>query len=90
LQEPSRSSKLRYSRGITLVYPPGEKSVEKALEILSNKENSPHSIFASGGDKCSWTICSAIFEITDGINLKIYPRERERGFMEFSLADLDF
>jgi len=75
----------RYGRGIELISQTTPKSSKKALNILSDAK-----IFQPLHPETDlYTVCTALFEISDGIVLRLYPHEREKvGYMRFSFEDL--
>jgi predicted choloylglycine hydrolase len=82
------NSKTRYRRGIKLLSNL-EKIASNALEVLSDK----YIIFNSVKDPDSGymysTICTAQFEISNTINLRLYPpHSKKNEFMSISLSDL--
>ncbi len=90
------STKNRYDRGRELIQN-AEKTSQEALKILSDeiilvkikksKEVSIGNNFL--GDYYSGTSCTAVFEINNSINLKIYPNTKERKvFLEFKSDDI--
>jgi hypothetical protein len=84
------STSMRYRQGAKMLR--SLTSPNDILEILSSRENAPYSIFSKGGDDCAYTLCIALFEISNsGVYLKLYPPKQEKNeneCMKFSLNDL--
>jgi len=81
------SSRIRYGQGMRMMSKLLRISERDVLEILYSTENKPYSIYASGGPGCSWTLCTAIFRISDDVLLSIYSRkERNCEPMTLSLS----
>jgi hypothetical protein len=89
-QDVGKSSLRRYREGTRMIKRAKEKTSEGVLKILSSRANKPYSIFAKGGEGCSWTFCTALFEVSDEINLRVYPPlQKKNQYMKFSLNSLD-
>jgi hypothetical protein len=69
------SSRVRYGQGVEMMTKLGEVTEKNILEILFSTANTPYSIYASGGPGSSWTLCTAIFEVSDDVILKICARK---------------
>jgi len=77
-QRIGKSSLQRYRKGIETINKIDEVSEQSVIETLSSAENKPYSIYASGGRGSSWTLYTAIFNISDTILLKIYARKERK------------
>ncbi|MGQ9515579.1 MAG: C45 family autoproteolytic acyltransferase/hydrolase, partial [Thermoproteota archaeon] len=77
-QRISESSRIRYEHGIKMISGENDISEKSVLKILFSEQNKPNSIYASGGIGNSWTLCTAVFELSDDINLKVYARKERR------------
>ena len=69
------SSRIRYRQGTGMMSKILMMSEKDVLEILFSTENKPHSIYSSCGHGCSWTLCTAIFRMSDDVHLTIYARK---------------
>ncbi len=85
-----KSTQIRYEQGLKMLKGRTTKSPNDVLEMLSSRENVPYSIFSQGGGDCAYTLCTALFEISnDGVILRLYPPKPEKDeCMKFSLNDL--
>lgn len=84
-QTMGESSRIRYRQGTEMMSKLLRMSEKDVLEILFSTENKPYSIYASGGPRCSWTLCTAIFRVSDDVLLTLYARkERNCEPMMFS------
>ncbi|MFX0092588.1 MAG: C45 family autoproteolytic acyltransferase/hydrolase [Candidatus Hodarchaeota archaeon] len=86
---PEESNSLdRYMRGLELISGV-EKTGEGALQILSEDIIFFTSFRLSSGEELR-TLCTALFEVDNSINLRLYPGKQEKKeFMKFSLSDLE-
>jgi len=84
VQRVSESSRIRYEHGVKMMSN-GEGAPEKRiLEILYSTLNEPNSIYNP------WTLCTAIFDVSDDIHLTVYARkERNCKPIEFSTEIFD-
>jgi isopenicillin-N N-acyltransferase-like protein len=88
------STTSRYEVRSRLLKEVKEKTFQAALDILSSKKASPYSILRNDKRMIGRTLCTALFDVSDGITLKVYestPDMQEEDFaLEFSLDDLKF
>ncbi len=81
-------SKVRYRRGMSLL-PDTKRTGKGALSILSDKYMFFNALKGPSGYLLD-TICTAIFNVSTTINLKLHPHDREKKeYMQFSLNDLE-
>ncbi|MBO3802279.1 MAG: hypothetical protein JTT11_00140 [Candidatus Brockarchaeota archaeon] len=88
-QNASESSLVRYGQGIKMVSKADVASEKRVLEILFSTANEPNSIYASGGPGNSWTLCTAVFEVSEDIRLKVHAR-KERNCKPLALTTAVF
>ncbi len=82
------NSKTRYRRGIELLSNL-KKTTNNALEVLSDKYIAFNSVKDPESGYIYDTICTALFEISNTINLRLYPPDRKKDdYISFSLNDL--
>ena len=82
------NSKTRYRRGIKLLLNL-EKTASNTLEVLSDKYIAFNAVKDPDSGYVYNTICRVLFEISNTINVKLYPPDRGKDdYLSFSLNDL--